>query len=241
MQKLFRSSLKLQITLASVLLVASVVSGVVFYMQHEMAQFSRNEQYHNARHLLESVQVSVENQYASILFHKKSILEARKNELHSVIYMAHATLESLAQLVETGQLSEQEAKAQAIQELQKFRYREGVGYIWINDMRRPFARMVMHPTMAELDNQILDAPEFNCALGRDENLFNAFVNVVTAHDEGFVDYLWPKPTAGGSLTGSLKYPLSNVLLPGTGLSAVASTLTIWTNMSSTSLRRCLMS
>ncbi|MBU0960561.1 MAG: cache domain-containing protein [Proteobacteria bacterium] len=197
MQKLFQRSLKLQITLASVLLVASAVAGVVFYMQHGMARLSRDEQYHNASHLLESVLVSVENQYSSILFHKKSMLEARKNELHSVISMAYATLESYAQLVETGQLSKEEAQAQAIKELQKFRYRDGVGYIWINDMSRPFARMVMHPTMTELDNQILDASEFNCALGRDENLFNAFVDVVNAQDEGFVDYLWPKPTAEG--------------------------------------------
>ncbi len=197
MQKLFQSSLKLQITLASVLLVASAVAGVVFYMQHEMTQMNRNEQYQNAGHMLEAVQISVENQYASILSHKESLLEAKKDELRSVIYMAYATLESYAQLVEAGQLSEQEAKAQAIKELRKFRYRDGVGYIWINDMSRPFARMVMHPTMAELDNQILDAPEFNCALGRDENLFNAFVDVVNAQDEGFVDYLWPKPTAEG--------------------------------------------
>ncbi|MBU1138644.1 MAG: cache domain-containing protein, partial [Proteobacteria bacterium] len=126
MQKLFQRSLKLQITLASVLLVASAVAGVVFYMQHGMARLSRDEQYHNASHLLESVLVSVENQYSSILFHKKSMLEARKNELHSVISMAYATLESYAQLVETGQLSKEEAQAQAIKELQKFRYRDGV-------------------------------------------------------------------------------------------------------------------
>ena len=197
MKKIFFNSLKFQIALASVLLVASAVGGVVFYMQQEMEKINSTEQYRNARTLLQSVQGSVENQYKSILFHKNTMLEARKDELHSVIDMAHATLQGYYELVQTGKLSEQEAKERVKQELQQFRYKNGVGYIWINDMGRPYPKMIMHPTIQNLDGKILDSPEFNCALGRDENFFKAFVDVVTLHGEGYVDYQWPKPTEDG--------------------------------------------
>jgi len=197
MKKFFFNSLKFQIALASVLLVATAVGGVVFYMQQEMEKINNTEQYKNARTLLQSVLGSVENQYKSILFHKNTMLEARKDELQSVIDMAHATLQGYYELVQNGQLTETEAKEKAKQELQQFRYKKGVGYIWINDMGRPYPTMIMHPTIQNLNGKILDSPEFNCALGRKENLFKAFVDVVTRHGKGYVDYQWPKPTADG--------------------------------------------
>lgn len=197
MAKLFFGSLKIQIILTSLILVTSAVTGVVLYMQKEMAGINKVEQYKNARNLLQSVQVSVENQYNSILFHRQSLLTARKDELQSVVYTAHSQIQGLYNLAESGQISRQEAQKQAISQLRKLRYKNGVGYIWINDTSRPYAKMIMHPIVPGLDGKTLDAPEFNCALGRDENLFNAFVNVVDKQGEGFVDYLWPKPTRAG--------------------------------------------
>ena len=187
MKKWLLGSLKLQITLASVLLVASAVAGVVYYMQQEMEEVNRVEQYKNARNLLQAVQVSVENQYNSILFHRKSMLAARKKELCSVVTVAHAAVQGYYELAQAGKLTEQEAKNQAIAQLRKFRYEDGSGYIWINDISRPFSRMVMHPMMPRLEGQLLNAPEFNCALGQDKNLFTAFVDTVTVKGEGYVD------------------------------------------------------
>ncbi len=191
------NSLKLKIALASVLLVVMTVTGVVFYMQREMEEINRTEQYRNAQTLLLSVRGSVENQYKSILFHKETMLAARKDEIRSVIDMAYATLQGYNELVKNGTLSEDEAKKAARDELQKFRYKNGVGYIWVNDSGRPFPTMIMHPTIPALDGTVLDSPEFNCALGKNENLFKAFVDIVADSGEGFVDYEWPKPTADG--------------------------------------------
>ena len=79
----------------------------------------------------------------------------------------------------------------------KMRYDSGVGYFWINDMGQPFPKMIMHPTVPDLDGKVLDAPKFNCALGVKKNLFQAFVDVCREKGEGYVDYLWPKPTKDG--------------------------------------------
>ncbi|MDY6906074.1 MAG: methyl-accepting chemotaxis protein [Thermodesulfobacteriota bacterium] len=82
-------------------------------------------------------------------------------------------------------------------DIQKLRYNNGVGYFWINDLGRPYPRMVMHPTVPALNGKILDDPKYNCAFGTQKNLFQAFVDVCEQNGEGFVDYLWPKPTKNG--------------------------------------------
>jgi len=84
-------------------------------------------------------------------------------------------------------------------DLRKMRYDGGTGYFWINDTGKPYPTMIMHPTMPELEGRVLDASEYNCALGQDKNLFVAFREVSEAEGGGYVDYLWPKPV-GGKLT-----------------------------------------
>ncbi|MFH1156989.1 MAG: methyl-accepting chemotaxis protein [Pseudomonadota bacterium] len=89
------------------------------------------------------------------------------------------------------------AKSNAMQAIRAVRYDNGSGYVWINDTARPYPTMIMHPTIPALDGKVLDDPKFNCALGRRQNLFEAFVDVCESKGEGFVDYVWPKPTGTG--------------------------------------------
>lgn len=89
------------------------------------------------------------------------------------------------------------AMDQSIKNIKEMRYAEGVGYFWINDTGKPFPKMIMHPTVPALDGQVLDDPSYNCALGEDKNLFVTFVEVCEKNGEGYVDYLWPKPTDNG--------------------------------------------
>ena len=78
------------------------------------------------------------------------------------------------------------------------RYNNGTGYFWINDNNYPHPTMIMHPTIPKLDGTVLDHPKFNNAQGVDKNLFTAFVEVTkNGNNEGYVDYLWPKPTNNG--------------------------------------------
>jgi len=91
----------------------------------------------------------------------------------------------------------QEKLADLTSDIRKIRY--GSEYFWINTSESPVPRMVMHPIRPELDGTVLDAPEFTLAVnGRRQNLFSAFRDIASDGGEGFAEYIWPKPTAGGT-------------------------------------------
>ena len=169
---------------------------IIFFGQrakHELADAIEG----NAITLLGATRNHVESMYNSILYHKSVMLTRRKIELKNNTNIAYAIINNAYQRYENGQISEDEAKRQTIADLRQVRYDEGVGYFWINDVTRPYPRMIMHPTIPELNGIILDDPEFDCALGKNENLFKAFVDICVEKEEGYVDYLWPKPTPEG--------------------------------------------
>ncbi|MGM0444719.1 MAG: cache domain-containing protein, partial [Fibrobacterota bacterium] len=75
----------------------------------------------------------------------------------------------------------------------RMRYDDGAGYFWITDTARPYPRMVVHGVSPELNGTILDDTAYACIPGSEKNLFVAFRDQVLAHDNAFVQYLWPKP------------------------------------------------
>ena len=77
-----------------------------------------------------------------------------------------------------------DAVEKSIADVRQMRYDNNTGYFWINDMGRPIPSMIMHTTMPELDGTVLDDPKFNCALGKDQNLFQAMVDVCMESGEG---------------------------------------------------------
>ncbi len=135
------------------------------------------------------------------------------HRLKNVIDVCQSIIADSQAAVRRGEISMDEAKAYAVAKIKNIRYAGGTGYIWINDTGSPFPKMIMHPTIPSLNGKILDNPKYNCALGKKKNLFVAFADVCRAKGEGFVDYVWPKPTAEGLTTEQPK--LSYVrLLPG---------------------------
>lgn len=118
-------------------------------------------------------------------------------QLQSLVEAGHGIVQDYIVQVQQGRLTVEEAKRLASASIKRFHYDDGKGYIWINDTGRPYPKMVMHPTVPALDGTVLDNAKYNCALGRDENLFKAFVDVTEKQGAGFVDYLWPKPTKDG--------------------------------------------
>ena len=93
--------------------------------------------------------------------------------------------------------SEEEAKMMSMEFVKTMRWLDGKGYLWINDMARPFPNMVMHPAAPTLDGKVLNNPKYNCAMGNNQNLFVAAVDVCQKDGKGFVDYLWPKASKDG--------------------------------------------
>jgi signal transduction histidine kinase len=120
-----------------------------------------------------------------------------ERKLHDIINTGETIINRYQKMVSNGQLTLAQAKQRASNEIKELRFDGGTGYIWINDTGRPYPKMVMHPTVPDLDGQILSDPKYNNAQGIRKNLFVAFVDVTEGGKDGYVDYLWPKPTENG--------------------------------------------
>jgi len=127
----------------------------------------------------------------------EEIIKQYGYRLKNVIDLVQSIVEKNIIRVKNGEITDDQAKEIAKENIKALKYDEGKGYIWINDMGSPYPRMIMHPTVKSLDGKILDNPKYNCAQGIKKNLFQAMVEVCNKSGEGFVDYLWPKPTKNG--------------------------------------------
>ena len=117
--------------------------------------------------------------------------------LTNIIDLAEGIILKNKKLAANGIVSREEAQQRSADTISQLRYDNGAGYIWINDTGAPYPKMVMHPTVPALNGEVLDDPKYNCAMGKKQNLFQAFAEVCNKEGEGFVDYLWPKPTKDG--------------------------------------------
>lgn len=117
--------------------------------------------------------------------------------IQSAIQIAQGILDNQNQAYKDGKISLEQAKKNAIAEIKGLRYDNGTGYIWINDTNYPYPNMIMHPTVPSLDGKPLSNSKWNTALGKNKNLFVSGVELATTQGAGFVDYMWPKPTATG--------------------------------------------
>ncbi len=176
----------------------------------------------NALNLLKATKNHVESQHSSILYYKSAMLSRRKKELKNNVTIAFEIIKSAYRRHQNELVSEETAKKQAVLDLKQLRYDNSIGYFWINDTSRPYPRMIMHPIFPKLNGKILDSPKFNCALGRKENLFKAFVDVCLEKDEGYVNYLWPKPIPWGLTEQQPKISYAKLFKPwdwilGTGV------------------------
>ncbi len=185
--------------LAVGLVTAAAVMTIRSSAQQEIAAFRANELAQARQNLKNYVDIA----YATIDSNYRAAADPAYLQktygprLQSVIDIAQGMVVEAKGKVAAGEWDLAQAQTHAAAEIKKIRFDQGKGYVWINDMGRPFPKMVMHPTVPALDGTVLDAAKFNCALGRKENLFTAFVNVCGSKGEGFVDYLWPKPTPDG--------------------------------------------
>lgn len=153
----------------------------------------------------------------ALVFHRTALLEDRKAAVRHLVESTHGVLQHYYDLQRAGILDEASAQRAAAETIARMRYR-GTEYFWINDLGRPFPRMIMHPTVPSLDGKVLSDERFNVATtlqaGLDaplehtdgkKNLFVAAVDVATRAGEGYVGYFWPKPLSGGGITQE-RYP-----------------------------------
>ncbi|RJP68903.1 MAG: HAMP domain-containing protein [Ignavibacteriales bacterium] len=99
--------------------------------------------------------------------------------------IAYSVLTQLQEQIKEGKITEDEAKARAIEVIKALRY-EGDQYFWINDLG---PTMIMHPFKPELNGKDLS----NNKDPNGKKIFVEFANVCKQNGEGMVDYMWPKP------------------------------------------------
>lgn len=178
-------------------LVIITTAGLTFFVQREVTESVYKSEFKHAQDIVDSTLLNVSTEYQSLVFFKNAAIKRRKTELKDIVGIAFSTVQLNYEKFRKGILSEAEAKLLSLEQLKNMRYDNDVGYIWVNDTTTPIPRMVMHTTHPELDGKILDNPNFNCAQGTDKNLFAAFREVCEDVGSGYVDYLWPKPSADG--------------------------------------------
>ncbi len=205
-------SFKARVFFLTTALVLITALSISIFQQIQAERHTVELELNNARSMLQLAATQIENQYDSYIFHRESLTRERKQNLQNIVEITSRMAESYQQQIINGQLDEATAQQRFLHRIRHFRYADGTGYIWVNTAESPHPRVIAHPAMPELEGQRMDSndPLFNNALGRKENLFTAFVQACSKDGEGFVDYLWPKPTASG--TAETKAKLSYVKL-----------------------------
>ncbi len=113
------------------------------------------------------------------------IQERTENELMNLVDLPMAEVTRNYELFKSGAVSEEVAKANALEVIKNFRYNE-VEYFWVNDID---GLMLMHPIKEALNNtNVLEMKDPDGKL-----LFAEMVAIVKEKGEGIVKYQWPKP------------------------------------------------
>ncbi|MFB1011811.1 MAG: methyl-accepting chemotaxis protein [Thiopseudomonas sp.] len=117
----------------------------------------------------------------------RGLVEAKEVKTQHLVESTHGLLEHFYQLEQNGQLSREQAQAQALAAVSKIRYGRN-DYFWINDLQPV---MLMHPMNPALDGQNLSGfkdPDGN-------PIFNEFARIAKNQGAGFYNYRWPMPGA----------------------------------------------
>lgn len=115
----------------------------------------------------------------------KSLWESRKDAVRYAVQNAYSVLSFYEQQERAGLMSREEAQRISKDLLRSMRY-ENNEYFWINDTH---PRMIMHPIQPQLDGQ--DLSSYTDPAGK--RLFVTSVEIARASQQGYMEYLWPKP------------------------------------------------
>lgn len=113
------------------------------------------------------------------------LLAEKQATVRSVVESAVTVIQSLHERSIHGEISAEQAKAEAIRLTTAARYGSN-DYLWINDLE---PRMVTHPMKPEMNGMSLT--DFTDPAGK--RLFVEMVRECMLNGSGFVDYQWPRP------------------------------------------------
>lgn len=176
-----------------------VVSTIRSNAAQEIAAFQDQETTKIKQHLKSLVGIIHDTIDANYTLAKdeKRLTALYGQRLENIVDVSQGIIELALEAVSEKRMTRDEAQRYAKMGISRIRYDGGTGYVWISDTTRPYPKMVMHPTMPSLNGTIMDDERYNCALGKNKNMFIAFVDACAENGKGFVDYVWPKPTLSG--------------------------------------------
>ncbi len=188
--------------IVSVLLILAYTTYGAMQRSNEMLNRYKTEEIYkikqNLKNFVDVTYSTVDSNYKNSM--DKEYLEKHYGHgLKNIIDVVETIFKSKTEEVKAGRLTLAEAQLEAIKEINKIRYDNGNGHIWISDITLPHPKMIMHPMMPYLNGKVMDDPKYNCALGKEKNLYVAVAELVQKQGSGFVDYLWPKVNADGSI------------------------------------------
>ena len=186
---------KISLALMGTVLLSTLLT-MLFVKEQTKYQIS-TLQNKNAQYLLETILLSIERQYANLISYEQLQLTKKKNKLNSINQLITSIAEEFYQKHQKGLLGEEEAKQRAQEAIKKMYCANEIVSIWMTDTGRPIPQMIMSSAFPELAGQILNNPSFNSALGLNKNFFEAAVDIVQEHGEGYVTYSWPITTPPG--------------------------------------------
>lgn len=186
-----RMSLVFCSTIAATVLIITAI--VQFEIEREMIS-TEDKHAHN---LLHTVVLNVKNEYQSYRFHQKSLLNERKREVKNISDLAYHQIKDLYEVYKTGVISEAEAQRDALEIVRRMRYDDGVGYVWIQDTKKPEPTLLMHPTTPHLEGKPGGDQLFYSALENQKNLLWEVAEICLSRGKGYVAYSWPKPMPNG--------------------------------------------
>ena len=120
-----------------------------------------------------------------LIEYRSSLFNNRAHQAQLLVESTHSLMQDYYRREQEGELSNEQAKAQALKAISKLRYEQN-NYFWVNDYQ---AHMIMHPIKPALDGK--DLSDFTDPNGK--KIFSIMVNVVKNSGEGLVPYHWPKP------------------------------------------------
>ncbi len=111
-------------------------------------------------------------------------MDRKREMIRALTDAAWSTVDFYSAQADTGVISVETAKKNAIENLRRLRYGpDGKDYFWINDMQ---PRIIMHPYRPELEGR--DTSTLTDPAGKP--LFVAFADKVRTDGAGYVDYQW---------------------------------------------------
>jgi methyl-accepting chemotaxis protein len=187
------------IVLTDILVVVYTAYAALQRSEEMLDRYRQEETYkieQNLKNFVDVAYSTIDSNY-KISMDKEYLEKYYGYRLKNIIDVAETIFKLKMEEVNNGTLTLEKAQAEVIKKIQQIRYNEGNGYIWISDTTLPYPKMIMHPLEPSLNGQTMDDPKYNCAMGKEQNLFLAFAEIVRKQGEGFVDYLWPKLTTKG--------------------------------------------